>query len=157
MTTVANGDDAAALTGGCQCGAVRYRLAQPLARIHYCHCRMCQRAFGNVFSMFGSIPRAEVEFIKGAPKTYRSSTFAERGFCAECGTPLTFQYLARLERIGISVGSLDRPDLVQPEYHYGIESKVPWLVLADHLPQRRAAADPMLAELIAKAGPTQKS
>jgi hypothetical protein len=38
------------ITGGCQCGAVRYRITAPFENAHICHCRMCQKAFGNYFA-----------------------------------------------------------------------------------------------------------
>ena len=132
---------AATITGGCLCGAIRYETSTPLSDVHYCHCRMCQKAFGNLFAAFGSIPREALRFTSGSPKLYRSSPYAERGFCAECGTPLTFRYL-KSSWIAVSLGSLDRPEAVRPEIHWGIESQVPWLAIHDDLPRKRVEGDP---------------
>ena len=129
------------LTGGCLCNAIRYECTEPPCDVHYCHCRMCQRAFGNVFAVFGSLPTSALSFTCGSPQLYRSTSYAERGFCSACGTPLTFRYL-RSEWIAISIGSLDRPDAVQPEMHWGIESQVPWLALHDDLPRKPIEGDP---------------
>lgn len=129
------------LTGGCLCGAIRYVCTERPCDVHYCHCRLCQKAFGNVFAVFGSLPRTAFRFTRGVPQAYRSTPYAERGFCRDCGTPLTFAYL-RSGWIAIAIGSLDRPQEVPPEKHWGIESQVPWLALHDGLPRAPIEGDP---------------
>jgi hypothetical protein len=141
------------LTGGCLCGAIRYECMEQPCDVHYCHCRLCQRAFGNVFAVFGSLPTTALAFMRGKPQLYRSTPHAERGFCGACGTPLTFRYL-RSGWIAISIGSLDRPDHVRPEMHWGIESQVPWLALCDGLPRKPIEGDP---EYIAMRTPPEQS
>ncbi len=131
----------ATIAGGCLCGAIRYETSTLLSDVHYCHCRMCQKAFGNLFGVFGSVPRAALRFTAGSPRLYRSSPFAERGFCAACGTPLTFRYL-KSDWIAVSIGSLDRPEAVRPDIHWGIESQVPWLAINDDLPRKPIEGDP---------------
>ena len=84
------------ITGGCLCGAVRYKVSQPPDEdIGYCHCRMCQKTHGGLFGCLVIFTGAEeantFQFIRGAPKLFRSSARAERGFCAECGTQLLFR------------------------------------------------------------------
>ena len=94
-----------AITGGCQCGAVRYR-ADRLGRPSICHCRMCQKAFG---AFYGPLVHAHaLTWTRGEPKWFRSSNKVRRGFCADCGTPLTFDYGGPIE---VSIGSLDDPAL----------------------------------------------
>ena len=134
--------DAAAVTGGCLCGAVRYAASAAPTKTSYCHCRACQRHFGAAAGMYTNFPSADFRFVKGKPKRYRSSTFAERGFCAACGSSLTFQYLGRPEVIGVAVGSLDHPENVRPEVHWGTESRLPWFEVDDDLPRRRTEDDP---------------
>jgi len=129
------------------CGAVRYEAQNAPDHTGICHCRMCQRSSGNVFAVYARYPTARVRFTAGAPKVYRSSSFAERGFCAECGTPLTFQYLAAPENIGLAVGSFDEPARIKPEIHDGVESWVPWLVMDDGLPRHRTEDDPRFAAM----------
>ena len=73
------------LTGGCQCGAVRFRVER-LGRGSICHCRMCQKAFGAFYGPL--ITGFGVDWTRGAPKRFRVPTRSRRGFCAECGTPL---------------------------------------------------------------------
>ncbi len=127
------------LTGGCQCGAVRYRLEAEPTGTNVCHCRMCQKASGGPFMAFAGLRLAELVWTRGAPKIFASSAVAERGFCAGCGTPLTYRLLDR-DRISVTIGSLDRPSPVAPEMQYGVELKLPWLDSIPSLPQRDIAA-----------------
>ena len=124
------------ITGGCQCGAVRYALSVAPQNAHFCHCRMCQRAVGGPFAALAGVPRDAIAFTRGEPKFYASSSVARRGFCADCGTPLTFGY-DTVNRISITIGSLDHPEDCPIVRHYGVESKMPWLKLCDGLPEER--------------------
>lgn len=112
-------------TGGCQCGAIRYRITGELLDPHICHCRMCQKAFGSFFAPFVSIMVEGLGWTRGRPAIYKSSTYAERGFCAACGTPLTIQTIGH-DKISVSLGSLDEPERVKPGRQYGVESRMPW-------------------------------
>jgi hypothetical protein len=125
----------AGLTGGCQCGAVRYRLDAQPSGANICHCRMCQKAGGGPFMAFGGVRVGELVFTRGAPKVFASSSIAERGFCAECGTPLTYRLFDR-DRAAVTLGSLDEPAAVAPESQFGVESKLPWLDAVSGLPAR---------------------
>jgi len=127
------------MTGGCQCGAVRYALHAPLEKPHYCHCRMCQRAMGNLFAALVGVPKDKLEWTREKPSFFASSTVAARGFCPKCGTPLTFAY-HEAKRVYVTIGSLDHPEAAPPQIHYGVESRVPWLHIDDGLP-REATAD----------------
>jgi hypothetical protein len=121
------------LTGGCQCGAVRYALHEWPTRPSICHCRMCQKAFGSFFAPLTGVPRDKFELTRGVLATFMSSDQAERGFCRDCGTPLTFRYVDRV-RIAVSIGSLDEPAKVKPEKQDGIEGRMPWFAELSALP-----------------------
>ena len=121
-----------ALTGGCQCGAVRFRVAH-LGRASLCHCRMCQKAFGNYFA-----PLVGVEglvWTKGAPALFRSSTQARRGFCRDCGTPLTFETASGID---LAIGAFDTPAAIPPTVQFCTESRVMDLAAMATLPGRPA-------------------
>src|SRR3546814_5423707 len=60
-------------SGGCQCGAVRYRVTAVLDTSHICHCRMCQKAAGNFFIALIGVPRDAVDWTRGAPTWFKSS------------------------------------------------------------------------------------
>ena len=126
----------APLTGGCLCGAVRYA-ARPANRDgYYCHCRMCQLAFGSTRAAFINLRKDQVAWTARPPAYYASSRFARRGFCASCGTPLSFEYLDS-ENMDLSVGSLDEPDTVKPTSHFAVESRVAGWHADDGLPGER--------------------
>ena len=131
----------AVLTGGCQCGAVRYALYAEPSSADICHCRMCQRAIGNLFMAVAGVARDRFAWTSGEPALFRSSSAAERGFCRQCGTPLTFRYLAN-DTINVTLGSLDQPAEVRPTVQHGIESRVPWWRDLFDLPDLTTAEDP---------------
>jgi hypothetical protein len=122
------------LTGGCQCGAVRYRLAAWPTGENVCPCRMRQKAGGGPFMAFAGVRVAELSWTRGTPRAFASSGVAERGFCGDCGTPLTYRLVGR-DRISITIGSLDRASAVTPRMQYGVESKVAWLDSIPALPE----------------------
>lgn len=109
------------ITGGCQCGSVRYELNGLPQRASICHCRMCQRATGSYMAPLANVEIRNFTITKGKLAIYQSSPVAERGFCAECGSPLTFHY-TEMEDISVTIGSLDDPDIAVPSKQYGIES-----------------------------------
>jgi hypothetical protein len=124
------------LTGGCQCGDVRYTARAANDEAYYCHCRMCQRAVGNVFAAFVNVKKRDVTWDRGTPARFASTPFARRPFCARCGTPLGFEYVES-ENMDLTVGSLDHPDRVRPTSHFGIESRVSTFHVEDGLPGKR--------------------
>ncbi len=114
------------LTGGCQCGAVRYALTKMPHQPCICHCRMCQKQAGNYFGAFAGVDIEYFELTRGEITWWASSATAERGFCKNCGTPLAWRehgwaYIAMMS------GSFDHPELVRPIFQYGAESMMPWL------------------------------
>jgi hypothetical protein len=125
----------AVLTGGCQCGAVRYALGALPAGATLCHCRMCQKAVGGPFAAYASVRQADFAWTRGGPPSFHSSTAAERHFCPACGTPLTFRY-GHKDTISVTLGSLDQPGRVPPARHLGVENRLPWMAGAvlDALP-----------------------
>jgi hypothetical protein len=129
------------LTGGCQCGAVRYALAEVPPEASICHCRMCQKAFGSYFAPLASVSTGAFKVTRGEVAIFRSSELAERGFCRDCGTPLTFRYLDQ-ERISVALGSLDDPASLKPVTAYGVQGMVPWFADLASLPGERDDADP---------------
>ena len=109
-------------SGGCQCGAVRFRVEGAPRGASICHCRMCQKAVGNYFAAYVGFKAEQVEWTRGGPTIFVSSDFAKRGFCSACGTPLTYQYSPK--RISLAIGAFDEPNLFPPTIQYEAESKV---------------------------------
>ena len=124
------------LTGGCQCGAVRFRAAG-LGRASICHCRMCQKAFG---AFFGPLVTAfGVTWTRGAPARFQSSNQVRRGFCAACGTPLTYEYDGGIE---LAIGAFDDPRLAAPTIQVNPAEKLPFTDRLHDLPIRRPGDEP---------------
>ena len=137
-------EDRQALTGGCQCGAVRFCFSAEPARRSVCHCRMCQKALGNVFARFAGGPLSQFAWTRGAPKIFRSSQACERGFCGECGTPLTWRD-TREASIFVTIGSFDDPGRLAPTLNLGLQSKVVWVDSLGTLPASSTKPDPARA------------
>lgn len=128
------------MQGGCQCGRIRYSARIDDEDAYLCHCRMCQRATGGVSIAFKGVRKADVRWER-APDRYRSSPIAERGFCRECGTPLTFEFLDG-EGMDLTVGSFDAPQRFQPRHHYAVESMHEQWLDTGGLPRYRTEDNP---------------
>jgi hypothetical protein len=128
-------------TGGCQCGAVRFA-ATGLGRPSICHCRMCQKAFGSFFGPF--VGAHELTWTRGSPKYFQSSNKATRGFCAECGTPLT--YMAEGGHVELAIGAFDRPAEIVPKIQLSPETRMPWLDTLATLPTRSEEEEAKVAD-----------
>ena len=127
------------LTGGCQCGAVQYALyTVPVGTIS--HCRMCQKAVGGPFAALATLDRGNMAWTAGAPARFQSSSVASRGFCAACGTPLTYEGTTEADKIDITICSLDDPDAVAPREQYGMESRLAWCKALADLPEFKTDA-----------------
>lgn len=134
------------VTGGCLCGAVRFEAKQPPMEGYFCHCTLCQKAYGGLFSATLRFPGSSFGFTKGEPKYYRATNFAKRGFCAECGTPLPFFFDAT-EDVWIKIGTLDHPEDWPmkkhapwgPTKHWYVDFKISWETISDGLPEHSAA------------------
>jgi len=123
------------MTGGCQCGRIRYVAEIDGDDAYLCHCRMCQRATGGVSIAFRNVTKAAVTWER-EPDRYRSSPFAQRGFCSTCGTPLTFEFDDG-NNLDLTVGSFDDPSRFKPTGHFGKESWHPAWLDTSTLPAKR--------------------
>lgn len=131
----------ALLTGGCQCGRVRYRLDGPLIEQVVCACRMCQRASGGPFMAFAGVAPGDLVWTGAEPRWFASSSIVKRGFCSHCGTPVAFAYQDRAA-IYVTMGTLDTPDLVAPDALIHAESLPAWVHDLMDMPWFVAPHDP---------------
>jgi hypothetical protein len=121
------------LAGGCACGAIRYKLAEPPLIVHACHCRDCQRITGSAFVINLWIERKFVE-PSLTPKSFRLTAGSGKPvdvfFCDKCGTYLWSVYHAAPgDCLFVRAGTLDQPEQVKPDVHIFTRSKLPWLQL----------------------------
>jgi hypothetical protein len=126
------------LTGGCQCGAVRYAVHETPSGIGVCHCRMCQKATGGPFFATFTVKKTSLEFTRGRPAVFKSSVKMERGFCRDCGTPLFNNWVPN-EVIHPAIATLDNPGAVAPQHQGGIESRIVWTNSIPGLPEDSTA------------------
>lgn len=165
MSNGKNTSDENKITGGCYCGAIRYECDGPPVEPGICHCRHCQRWTGSAFLAVAGFPLTGFRYTKGSPKANRSASIVERCFCPDCGSSLHSRYLVNLgddhiaenpDYVLVSVGTLDNPEVVELEYHYGVESQLPWVHFDDDLERIRCDEDPDLINALSlakEAGP----
>jgi hypothetical protein len=121
--------------GGCYCGAVRYEADGAPFHRTLCHCADCRRVAGAPAVAWFSMARIALRFTVGAPAWFRSSAHVTRGFCAKCGTQLTYAHDTTPDEIDITTCSLDDPLALPPEDHTFVRSRLGWLHTADGLPE----------------------
>ena len=122
-------------TGGCLCGAVRYRVGAPLRpTLTACHCSQCRRQHGAL-GVFTAAPAAAVE-IEGEDKLrwYRSSAAAERGFCSVCGSKLFWREIGG-ENLDFAAGSLDETTGLRLSSHIYVASQGDYYEIGGNLPK----------------------
>jgi len=127
------------LTGGCNCGQVRYQLESKPLFVHCCHCRWCQRETGASFALNAIIEADRVTLLNGNPEVVNTPSASGVGQlisrCPKCRIAIWSNYsgagpLANFVR----VGTLDEPDHLPPDIHIFTESKQPWVVLSPEIP-----------------------
>ena len=119
-----------AMAGGCACGRVRFEADVESDDAYLCHCRMCQRASGNVSLAMIGIARDKVRWER-EPDWYDSSAIARRPFCAKCGTTLGFAFKEG-DGMDLTVAAFDDPSRFVPRHHFGAESlREAWIDTSD--------------------------
>jgi hypothetical protein len=125
----------AGLEGGCECGAVRYRLTSAPFDAGYCHCEICRRSSGAPVLAFATVPIMDFVVTRGELRQRRSTSFGNRGFCADCGTQLTMHVEHQPDTLDFTLCSLDQPGAVEPRFHIFFASKPAWFDIRDELPR----------------------
>jgi hypothetical protein len=122
------------ISGGCLCGAIRYEADGTPYNETLCHCSMCRRAAGAPAMAWATVKRADFRLTSGALAHYASSARAERGFCARCGTSLTFEAKDFPDEVDIATATLDDPDTLPPRDNIYASTRLRWMVGVDKLP-----------------------
>jgi len=118
------------ITGGCLCGDIRFEAHAPPVSVVWCHCSSCRRQTGAPATVFVDFRREAVRFTAAEPTRFRSSPGALRGFCARCGSTLSFEGENLPEMIHIYLGALDHPVDFQPTEAAHAEERLGWFCLA---------------------------
>jgi hypothetical protein len=130
-----------AVTAGCQCGAVRYRLTAPPSEVVHCHCSICRRAHGALFATAGVYDKKAVHIddAKATLEAYESSPGNKRLFCSSCGGQLFLTVGDWQNTMFVVLGTLDQgqhPGHERTvEKHIFWDSKVAWYDPEDDLPK----------------------
>lgn len=126
-------------TGRCACGAVTFEFDTDPTFIANCHCRDCRKASGGAMATFFGVPESDFTLLSGNPESFHyvaeSGKGLDRNFCAECGARL---FTTNLESfpgtVFVTLGSLDRPELIQPALEMFTSRRLNWTRPLD-LPQ----------------------
>ncbi len=132
-------DQAQALSGGCNCGAVRYQIAGAPLGVIACHCTSCRRQSGAAFSV-NLVVRADTMTIEGELASWpdpdtESGAPIDRQFCARCGSPIRSVPTAAPKMIAVKAGTLDAPEGFAPQMHIWTRSALPWATIPEGLPR----------------------
>ncbi len=125
-------------SGGCMCGAVRYEVRGEPVWVGHCHCESCRRHTGAPVVTYASFKADQVDFKIGQRRIYNSSPGVARGFCGECGTPLTWEGTddpARGPIVEVHISTLDDPDAFVPTNHLFYPERIKWFDVYDDLPR----------------------
>ncbi len=121
------------MQGGCLCGDITFTVHGESTGVTHCYCSMCRRHSGTGLQTFVSVWTDELIWT-GRPKLYRSSDFATRGFCAQCGSSLLLDYDNQPGRVWLTAGAFDEPDQLVPTLHWCLSDRVPWIPYDKSLP-----------------------
>ena len=116
-------------TGGCLCGAVRFRAEGAPKWVVWCHCHSCRKHSGAPASVFAAFDEDQVAVTKGEITKFASSPGMLRGFCATCGSTLTCQGGQRPDELHFHIGAFDRAQALAPTAEFFQEERLPWLHL----------------------------
>jgi hypothetical protein len=123
------------LLGECECGTVRYRVADAFLYAMNCHCSRCRAATGSAFKAFAGIEREQLEITDGRDRVV---VFGEEDLnntrCATCGS-LLFSVVREGAYVHVALGSLVDAPSIRPTKHIFVGSKAPWFEITDDLPQ----------------------
>jgi len=148
------------LSGGCLCGAVRFRLSEPAREAGYCHCTRCQRRTGAAASPQARIDGRTFCLEQGADRV-RSWTPGDGGFekcfCAECGAHLFSRHPEHPEQMSIRLGAFDADPGVRPTWRAYVRYAAPWEPIPEDGLERFAEARPRPTSALSRARPRRRS
>jgi hypothetical protein len=123
------------LSGECECGSVRYRVADAFRYAANCHCSRCRAATGSAFKAFAGIEREKLEITDGRDSLLIfGAEDLNHTRCGVCGS-LLFSVVREGAYVHVAMGSLVDAPTLGPTQHIFVGSKAPWFEITDDLPQ----------------------
>jgi hypothetical protein len=127
------------LTGGCQCGAVRYEIAGAPLGIYVCHCRECRKQSASAFGISVIVRTGDFRLKQGTVKSWTRDTDSGRRlrcvFCAECGSRLWHEGEPKGPTVSVKGGSIDEAVDLGKARHIWVSRKLPGVVIPADRPQ----------------------
>jgi len=123
------------LSGSCNCGLLRYRVADAFEYAQNCHCAECRKATGSAFKPFGGIKRDRFELLANTDDLLLVGGAVDHDVrCAKCGA-YVYSVVRGGGYIHVAFGSLNDAPTRRPDGHIFVGSKTPWYDITDDLPQ----------------------
>lgn len=139
------------ITGGCQCGSMRYELNGPPVVFYICHCLECQKQSSSAFGQSLQVRVADLK-IEGTTGLFERGAASGASvvceFCNQCGTRLFHRRPAYGDLLNIKAGTLDNTSWLRPAGHIWTKSKQPWVVIPDdtlNYAEQPNSNDPLIA------------
>ena len=121
-------------SGKCLCGQIKFRVQGAPLWVAHCHCNSCRRSTGAPVTTFVGFDKQQVSF-EGDRVFYNSSPGVQRGFCAHCGTPMTYESDRCENEVHFYISVIDDPEQFIPERHVFYDEHIKWLEVNDDLPR----------------------
>ncbi len=112
--------------GGCQCGTVRFAVEGEPKFVSNCHCQSCRKATGAAFSTWVGFRNDQIKWTARTPDFRASSPDVQRGFCHQCGTPLSYAGHQWDGETHLLIGAFDDPAAFTPRKDVFTEDALPW-------------------------------
>jgi len=126
------------ITGRCECGNVQYQVSAELVDYCHCHCSICRRIGGAPYVTWGGVARDKFSYLAGEQdiRIYSFTDRADSISCSNCSSTLAVDFKTEPDMFYITLGCVNG-DVALPAdgFHQFVESKAPWHVITDDLPQ----------------------
>ena len=127
------------LTGGCQCGTVRYEIIGTPVNLYICHCRECRKQSASAFGISLIVRREDFHLTQGKTERWSRPTDSGRtlhcAFCRDCGSRLWHEAAGEPETISVKGGSLDQTLDLGEAIHVWTSRKLPGVIIPEHAAQ----------------------
>jgi hypothetical protein len=123
------------VSGRCLCGSIAFQYDSAPNWTLHCHCESCRRATSSPITTWISVPRSAFALTTGTPRYFASSPGVRRGFCENCGSPLTYESERIKDEVHIYAAALLDPAHVSPGGHVHVDEQLSWFEVLDDLPR----------------------